>query len=408
MPLQKQIAVLGSFLTNPQSDEYATAEELGYLLAQHGFNVICGGHGGISNALVSGVGRGGGLARGVAMEGPRYPRRNARMNPLVTETIRVPSIAGRLETLAGADGYIFFSGGIGTLAEFAFIWHSRQLARDFGRPLILLSRDLGRLLEEIRQQLMIKHKYFRLVHFSERPRDALAILTRDYSLRYDNSGNFLYKQAVSFDLDGIIVESPEETFIRVCENGGYFFRPAEVIAAFRESRRFPTPPDGAATPLICILEKLGITGRSAADLAAELRRELSQVPALHDDVVDILRHFKENGFFTVALSPRPPAQAQEILAAHSLTHCFDFVAATDRTAARPLWGQLEKALAAAGVPRQGMLHVSDALSYATPAASTRGVTSVLLDRYLVGPCQNGTVAIRCLDELKYLVRRGSG
>ena len=82
------------------------------------------------------------------MVGSRFPRRNAKMNPLITETIQVSTIAERLETLAAADGYIFFSGGIGTLVEFAFIWHSRQVAADFARPLIILSLDLGHLLEE--------------------------------------------------------------------------------------------------------------------------------------------------------------------------------------------------------------------------------------------------------------------
>ena len=48
MPPNKQIAVLGSFLTNPHSIEYAMAEVLGYLLATNGFEVVCGGHGGIS------------------------------------------------------------------------------------------------------------------------------------------------------------------------------------------------------------------------------------------------------------------------------------------------------------------------------------------------------------------------
>jgi predicted Rossmann-fold nucleotide-binding protein len=37
-------------------------------------------------------------------------------------------MAGRLERFAGADAFIFFTGGIGTLSEFAFIWHTRATA----------------------------------------------------------------------------------------------------------------------------------------------------------------------------------------------------------------------------------------------------------------------------------------
>ena len=148
MPPKKQIAVLGSFLTNPQSVEYAMAEELGYLLAKNGFEVVCGGHGGIAHPLVSGLTRGGGKVRGIAMKDSRFPGRNAKMDSRITEIIKVDSIAERLEVLAGADGYIFFNGGIGTLTEFAFIWHSLQVTGNFTKPLILVARNWNHLLAE--------------------------------------------------------------------------------------------------------------------------------------------------------------------------------------------------------------------------------------------------------------------
>jgi uncharacterized protein (TIGR00725 family) len=407
MPPQKQIAVLGSFLTNPQSSEYAMAEELGGLLAQHGFSVICGGHGGISNSLVSGVARGGGLVRGIAMSESRFPRRNAKMNPLITEAIQAHSIAERLEMLGSADGYIFFTGGIGTLTELAFIWHSRQVAADFSRPIILLSRSFSHLLTEIRQRQMIKHKYYRMVHCCERARDGLAILTGDYSLKYDDPGSIYYKKAICFDLDGIIVESPEEVCIRICENGGYFFQPAAVKAAFRDTGQRPPSLGQESANTLSILEKLGITGQPAIDLAAELSRQFNQMPAMHDGVVDILHYFKAKGFFTAVLSSRPASQVQEILSVHSLSHCFDFVGTPDQTAEKPYWGQLEKALAAAGVRREGMLQIADALLGDSPGYRTPGVESILLDRYLGCPSGSGTVKIRSLAELKFLVKHGS-
>ncbi len=106
MPPNKQIAVLGSFLTNPQSSEYAMAEELGFFWPN--MDSAClrrpRWH---SNSLVSGVARGGGQVRGIAMKDSQFPRRNAKMNPRITEIIQVDSIAERLEVSRSAKAISF-------------------------------------------------------------------------------------------------------------------------------------------------------------------------------------------------------------------------------------------------------------------------------------------------------------
>jgi predicted Rossmann-fold nucleotide-binding protein/FMN phosphatase YigB (HAD superfamily) len=407
MPPNKQIAVLGSFLTNPQSSEYAMAEELGYLLAENGFEVVCGGHGGIAHPLVSGMTRGGGKVRGIAMNDSRFPGRNAKMDPRITEIIKVDSIAERLEVLAGADGYIFFTGGIGTLTEFAFIWHSLQVTKTFTKPLILVAQHWIHLLAGIRQEQMIKHKYYRVVYFCEQAKEALAILTNDYSIKYGNVGCVFHKEAALFDLEGTIVESPEEVFIRICENHGYFFRPPDVLAAFRKTRHFPTPPEEETAHARSLLEQLGITGKSATDLAADLSREFSQLPALHDDVVDTLDYFKASGFFTAILSSRPLSRVREILASHSLSCFFDFIGTLDRTGEKSMPGLLEELLTVSGVQRDGFIHIADDLSGDNPGPASLGVQSILLDRFLVNLLDTNTVTIRSLGELKYLVKRRS-
>ncbi len=54
-----------------------------------------------------------------------------------------------------------------------------------------------------------------------------------------------------------------------------------------------------------------------------------------------------------------------------------------------------------------MIHIVDALSGDSPAYSMRDVESILLDRYFGTPSRSGTVTVRCLEELKFLVKRGS-
>lgn len=407
MPPKKQIAVLGSFLTNPQSVEYAMAEELGYQLANNGFNIVCGGHGGIAHPLISGLLNAGGKVRGIAMRDSRFPGRKARMDPRITDIVEVDSIAKRLEILAAADGYIFFNGGIGTLTEFSFIWHSLQVTGNFTRPLILVSRNWNHLLAEIRQEQMIKHKYYQVLHVCERTRDVLAVLANDYSIKYGKVGCVFYKEAVLFDLEGTIVESPEEIFIRICENHGYFFRPPDVIAAFRNTGHLPPFPVGGITQVMLILERLGIRGESATALADELLREFARIPELHDDVVDALQYFRERGFFTAVRSELPSFQVQEILSSHSLSLFFDYAGPPNRTGEKPGPGLLEEALAVSRVPRDGFIHIADDLSGNNPGPGALGVQSILLDRYLINPADSETFAIRSLNELKYLVKHGS-
>jgi predicted Rossmann-fold nucleotide-binding protein/FMN phosphatase YigB (HAD superfamily) len=400
---QKQITVLGSFLTHRQSPEFAMADELGYLLAKEGFGVICGGHGGIAFPLVAGVARGGGVVRGVGMVGSGFPGRTAIMNPLITETVQVHSVAERLETLADSDGYIFFPGGIGTLAEYFFIWHSLQVARDFSRPVILFSRSWSHLLAEIRRKQMIKHKYYGMVHLCEGIKDVMALVTKDFSRKYEGSGCILLKTAVFFDLDGPIVESSQEVFIKHCENSGYFFPIPDVRIAFRRTERRRVPPGDALSRFLAILEDLGITGKTATGLASAMSRDLSRLPELHGDAVETLHYFKKKGFSIGVLSSRPVSQVQEILSGHSLSALFDFVGILEPSLEKPLARSLEEAFANSGIPRNEVIHIADYFSDNYSCCRSMGIESVLLDRYLANLPGDETFSIRSPGELKYLL-----
>jgi FMN phosphatase YigB (HAD superfamily) len=328
------------------------------------------------------------------------------MDPRITDIVPVNSISERLESLADADGYVFFTGGIGTLAEFAFIWHSLQVAADFNKPVILISRGWKKLLTEIKRQQMIKHKYYRIVHLCERAKEAVAIVTNDYSIKYDDPGSIFYKEAVFCNLDGIIVESPEEEFSRLCENKGYFFRKPDVIAAFRRAERLRSPHEDEFSYASSILESLGVTAKPAADLAAHLS-QVKPIPELHGDAIEMLQYLKASGFLIGVLSSRPPVQLQEILSAHALSDMLDFVGTLDPSAEKPAKGFLEEALAGSGLRKDGIVHIVDVFSADYPGRKAMGVDSIVLDRYLADLAGGQAVTIRSLKELTYLIRHPS-
>ncbi|MCM2358509.1 MAG: HAD hydrolase-like protein [Geobacteraceae bacterium] len=406
---RRRIAVFGSFLANPQSPEYQLAEDLGYLLAVHGIKVICGGHGGIVTALASGATRGGGEILGISLAESKQLQRNAKMNPLLTETEFAGTISERLALFANADGYVFFTGGIGSLAEFAFIWHSLQVAGDFSRPVLFVSRAWKRVLAEIKQEQMIKYKYYRHLYLCDTVKEAMAILTDDYS---QNPEEIFYKECVLFDLDGTIVESPEEEFRRSCEGIGYFFHPADVAESFRKAGGLRRAPEGKTlTPDDCIgyhldvLENLGIERGPATGIAAHVCSKIRQVPELYADVADALAHLRDNGFSTGLISSRHPMRLQEILSAHGLTGSFNFTIGSRRpSGARPGPRLFEEASALSGFPREGIIHIGTDYQEDYLYPRTVGVDSILLDRHLDHIADDDAVKIRSLRELRHLLR----
>ena len=117
------IAVIGAGSCDDQL--YRTAQHLGKLLATAGFTVICGGLGGVMEAVCNGAKEENGLTIGI-LPGEE----SAAANPFVD--IVIPSgmgIGRNLLIIRAADAVIAVNGGYGTLSEIAF-------ALQLGKPLI--------------------------------------------------------------------------------------------------------------------------------------------------------------------------------------------------------------------------------------------------------------------------------
>jgi len=105
----------------------AKAEELGELLAQAGFTVVCGGREGVMEAVARGMKRRGGVSIGILPEADRH-----RAAPDITYTVCTGiGHARNLSVVASGDVVIALGGAWGTLSEIG-------LARSLGRPVILL------------------------------------------------------------------------------------------------------------------------------------------------------------------------------------------------------------------------------------------------------------------------------
>jgi len=104
-------------------ETYETAESVGRRLAERGHTVVCGGRGGVMEAVCKGASEAGGDAIGIL---PGVDRSDA--NPYVTTAIATGiGNARNVLVVLNGDAVIAIDGATGTLSEIAH-------ALDLGRP----------------------------------------------------------------------------------------------------------------------------------------------------------------------------------------------------------------------------------------------------------------------------------
>lgn len=112
----KQVAVIGSSNAKPEDEEYKVAYRLGFELAKRGFIVVCGGRGGVMEAVCKGAKEAGGLTVGIL---PSYTGEEA--NPYVDIKIRTGMNWNRNPlVVASGDVVVAIGGNYGTLSEIAY------------------------------------------------------------------------------------------------------------------------------------------------------------------------------------------------------------------------------------------------------------------------------------------------
>ena len=126
---RRQISVVGA--ANAPPDLVRLAEAVGRLLAQRGCTVVCGGLGGVMEAVSRGARKAGGTTIGI-LPGESIAEANAWIEHAVATGI---GHARNLAVAASGEAVIAIGGEWGTASEVAF-------ARKLGRPVVVLGTVL--------------------------------------------------------------------------------------------------------------------------------------------------------------------------------------------------------------------------------------------------------------------------
>jgi len=121
-PARRQISVIGSGSCGQDSEPAELAEQVGERLAEAGIAVVCGGLGGVMEAVSRGAAQAGGTVIGIVpWDSP------AEANPHCTHVISTGiGEARNLAVVASGEAVIAIGGEWGTLSE---IGHARKIGR---------------------------------------------------------------------------------------------------------------------------------------------------------------------------------------------------------------------------------------------------------------------------------------
>lgn len=150
-PPPRRAAVFGGAWIEADDPAFADAVDLGRRAARAGVHLICGGYGGIMEAVSKGVSGTGGVAVGIsiaAWDGRVTP------NPWLTHIVSARDLLARFPLLLDAEVWVAFPGGVGTLAEIALCWNLMQMSIE-PRPLLLVGRRWGTLVDAFRRELIV-------------------------------------------------------------------------------------------------------------------------------------------------------------------------------------------------------------------------------------------------------------
>jgi uncharacterized protein (TIGR00725 family) len=128
--MKKRISIIGAGTCGPETE--AVAERLGMLIAQNGFDLVCGGRMGVQRAACRGAKSAGGFTIGL-LPGLDFGQAN--------EFVDVPVITGlghmrNFLVVKNGDAAIAVEGGAGTLSEIG-------LALKSGIPVVAIGRWSG-------------------------------------------------------------------------------------------------------------------------------------------------------------------------------------------------------------------------------------------------------------------------
>lgn len=170
-----RVTIFGSARLTEENPEYREARRLGAMLAERGDVIVCGGYGGIMEAVSRGAREVGGQVVGVTVA-PWVGR--IAPNPYLSEEISAQTLFERLQALIESDALIALPGGAGTLGEVALAWNLRQMDLIPAKPVIVVGGAWKHLIDEFRRTLIVDERDVTLLTAVDTVEDAVRALGR--------------------------------------------------------------------------------------------------------------------------------------------------------------------------------------------------------------------------------------
>jgi uncharacterized protein (TIGR00730 family) len=186
----KAITVFGSARVSEGDPAYATAREIGRLLAEDGYAVITGGGPGVMEAANRGCQEGGGLSVGCNIELPH----EQDINPYVDLGVEFRYFFARKTMFVKyADGFVILPGGYGTLDEMMEALTLIQTGKIRHFPVVLVgSAFYAGFLEWIKAKLlgegMISPDDLDLIQVTDDPKEVVEIVRKAGRRRAEQPG----------------------------------------------------------------------------------------------------------------------------------------------------------------------------------------------------------------------------
>jgi uncharacterized protein (TIGR00730 family) len=179
------VTIFGSARVGETDPPYAHARDVARRFAEAGFAVVTGGGPGVMEAANRGAREGGGLSIGFNIELPH----EQHVNPYLDISLTFKHFYARKTMFVkGAEGFVIFPGGFGTLDELFESLTLIQTGKVLHFPVVMFDRDYWEpLVEFMRERLlaeqMISPADVDLLHLTGDPEDAVEVVVDCYERR---------------------------------------------------------------------------------------------------------------------------------------------------------------------------------------------------------------------------------
>jgi uncharacterized protein (TIGR00725 family) len=177
----KKVTFFGFSEAKPEDKIFKDARAAAKLLAKEGYIILNGSGPGIMKASSLGAKEGGGRTIGVSFypAGATHFEGRDPSNPL-DEEIKCPNYVERtLKLIELGDVYVIFSGGTGTISEFAMAWGLARIYFGNHKPLILFGSFWHEIMEAIGKNMLLRPEALRVYKIVTKPQEVIEAI-RDF------------------------------------------------------------------------------------------------------------------------------------------------------------------------------------------------------------------------------------